>query len=344
MNNKQRKAFWNKLCDLPGENQAEEAKTLADAIQYPSYVARYRPVTVQSIHALQINRLYFSRPLYYDDPFDSFLHIDYRNLLQALLDTGDQKEKAINFCKEAMLRTGALDSASLNQLEAIAKSPNELILNTFIEQMKQTIPPYLQKVSRSICFTENDLNEAMWMKYADQHRGFCLIYDLSDDRNYRCDRHDCCQTCDNYRYGTPLYPVFYSDKRYNATEFALQLLVQLSNAPITDELKNILINHFKPWNWESTKISLIKSKCHEYDQEWRILSCPRQSESEPTPILWIPSGVVLGLRMDVSTAAIVIDAAKRAGIEHIYKAYIDDTGNLSKREIATLEESPADHQ
>lgn len=342
MNNEQRKAFWNVLCNLPGGNQAEEAKTLADAIQYPSYIARYRPVTVQSIHALRNNRLFFSRPFYYDDPFDSFLHIEYKNLAQALRDTSDKK-RAIAFWKETMMRTGTLDSANLNLLETIEKSPDELIINIFIEQMKQIIQPYLQKASRSICFTESDLNEAMWMKYADQHRGFCLIYDLSDDPNYRCDHYDGCKTCDNYRYGTPLYPVFYSDERYDATEFALQLLVQLSRAPISDELKNTLTNHFKPWIWESTKISLIKSKCHEHDQEWRILSCPRQSESDPNPIWWIPSGVVLGLRMEASNVAIVIDAAKSAGIKHIYEAYIDDTGKLSKREI-TREESPADHK
>ncbi len=47
-----------------------------DAIQYPRHLYRFRPVSFSSLDGLQGNKLYFSSADHYDDPFDSFLHID----------------------------------------------------------------------------------------------------------------------------------------------------------------------------------------------------------------------------------------------------------------------------
>lgn len=44
---------------------------------------------------------------------------------------------------------------------------------------------------------------------------------------------------------------------------------------------------------------------------------------------WIPSGVILGLRMDINEENLVVSLAKQAGIKNFYKAYIDVDGNLA---------------
>ena len=46
---------------------------------------RYRPVNLNSLEALRTNRLYFSSANYYDDPFDTFLHIDIDSIHQEFL-------------------------------------------------------------------------------------------------------------------------------------------------------------------------------------------------------------------------------------------------------------------
>lgn len=334
MNNNQRKVFWDKLCSLPGTNALEEAKDLFATIEYPKHIVRYRSVSTQSINAMQNNQLFFSKPACYDDPFDTFLHIDFEMIRRQLRNTADQKETILTFLEKQCREWGILTDEIRAKIQRVSDTPNETILDSFVHWMKGNIQPLVRHASRSICFAENELSEVMWMKYADQHGGFCLVFDLQDLQNMQCGKYDDCKSCDNYQNGFPLYPVYYSEERYDATEYALQLYVLASPAPVPEKFRAASLNSFKPLTWESTKVSLIKSKCHEYDQEWRILSCSRQLE--PKPLRWIPSGVVLGLRMSANDASIVIDAAKKAGIRHIYQAYIDDTGKLSKQEVSRM--------
>ena len=76
MNAQEREAFWKTLCALPGLDLSQDAKQLMAAIRFPKLLFRYRPVNLNSLEALRTNRLYFSSANYYDDPFDTFLHID----------------------------------------------------------------------------------------------------------------------------------------------------------------------------------------------------------------------------------------------------------------------------
>ena len=61
---------------LPGEDKKTESIQLIKSIKYPKLLFRYRQVNTKSLEALRMNKLYFSSANYYDDPFDTFLHID----------------------------------------------------------------------------------------------------------------------------------------------------------------------------------------------------------------------------------------------------------------------------
>lgn len=77
----------------------------------------------------------------------------------------------------------------------------------------------------------------------------------------------------------------------------------------------------------STWITLIKKKCHEYDEEWRMITaCPMKP---PVMMEWIPSGIILGLRMGVKEENLVVSMAKEAEINNIYKSVIDSKNKLS---------------
>ena len=49
------------------------------------------------------------------------------------------------------------------------------------------------------------------------------------------------------------------------------------------------------------------------------------------PVLreWIPCGIILGLRMDKAEENLVISMAREAGIEKIYKSFIDSQNRLN---------------
>ena len=76
MNSQEREIFWNTLCSLSGNDRKQDIEKLTQAIRLPKYLFRYRPVSLNSLEALRTNKLYFSSANYYDDPFDTFLHID----------------------------------------------------------------------------------------------------------------------------------------------------------------------------------------------------------------------------------------------------------------------------
>ena len=76
MDNEERLVFWNTLCSLPGKDIESESKQLSSNIKYPRFLYRYRSVNTRNLEALRTNKLYFSSANYYDDPFDTFLHIE----------------------------------------------------------------------------------------------------------------------------------------------------------------------------------------------------------------------------------------------------------------------------
>ena len=76
MDHNDREQFWKTLCSLPGNDIVAEREQLFKSIKYPKLLFRYRPVSTRSLEALRTNKLYFSSANYYDDPFDTFLHID----------------------------------------------------------------------------------------------------------------------------------------------------------------------------------------------------------------------------------------------------------------------------
>lgn len=48
----------------------------------------------------------------------------------------------------------------------------------------------------------------------------------------------------------------------------------------------------------------------------------------PVMMEWIPSGIILGLRMGVAEENLVVSMAKEAGIKNIYKSYINAQNKL----------------
>ena len=158
-----------------------------------------------------------------------------------------------------------------------------------------------------------------------------MIYDLENDDNYLCGKQQKCSNCGIKNFGTPLYPIYYSDSPYNATNFAKFVMLRKA-----EELKKVSIpkeiyRSIGTILWEIERITLIKKECHKYDEEWRMITgCPMK-----LPILmeWIPSGLILGLKMDLAEENLVVSLAKAAGIKNIYKSYINAKNELDAYKI-----------
>ena len=61
-----------------------------------------------------------------------------------------------------------------------------------------------------------------------------------------------------------------------------------------------------------------------------ITGCPMKP---PILMEWIPSGLILGLKMDLAEENLVVSLAKAAGIKNIYKSYINAKNELDAYKI-----------
>lgn len=72
----------------------------------------------------------------------------------------------------------------------------------------------------SVCFSDLWNNETLWIKYADQHKGYAIIYDLTDGDKLVCGTQEKCANCRFANNLYSFYPMYYSDEKYDATKFA----------------------------------------------------------------------------------------------------------------------------
>lgn len=320
-----RKAFWDALLNVKLDNP-QSIEALRQAATPPRLLCRFRPVSEKSLLQLQENKLYYSSADYYDDPFDTYFYIDLTNL-----------KRFVETLKQML---AGKNETVMKGLEAVAPLLN-VSSESLVQSLTHTVPDFselrgqlevirkdIQKQLFSICFCENPCNETLWLKYADNHRGFVQIYDLSCETTFLCGKEEICRNCPSGQHPPQFYPVFYSDERYDASKFALGCRMMQDThwgtlAPLVQQL--IL----KDMAWEVERISLIKKKCHEYDQEWRMLrpqiACGR------TYVKMRPCTVIAGLRMPEYQCRLVHSAATVAGISDIRKMYIDDSDRLNSR-------------
>lgn len=326
MNLSERKIFWDTLCSLRGTDIEGESEKLRQAIKLPRFLYRYRPVNLKTLEALRTNMLYFSSANYYDDPFDTFLYIDTNKIKNAILadiDNPQRMEEVKNIVKTILHFPEQL---AKEKVDFFVKESSQEHLNDFLEYTL-SLRGELKKNTWSVCFSENGLNEVLWLKYADQYRGVVLIYDLEKSENLLCGKQQKCLTCGISKFGTPLYPIYYSDTPYDATSFA-QFVILCNMAESSGIPQSSQLYHSADrYTWEREKITLIKKECHKYDEEWRmILPCPM---NPPIMREWIPSGIILGLRMEQAEANLVISIAKDAGIKQIFRTFINKNSQLS---------------
>lgn len=330
MNSEERQAFWNTLCSLDGRDIQKDSQIIKKKIKYPKHLYRYRSVSLSSIDALQMNMLKYSHANYYDDPFDTLIHIDFEQINANARKALQGTELIQNL--HNMAKSIGIDNELIKKAEGLLETSSVDGLMTGIEAyLKTNIQSLLKQNLWSVCFSQSATNETMWLKYADQYKGFCLEYDLSDGSKLLCGKQSKCENCVVQNSGTSLYPVYYSNEGYDATAYAFNLTIAyIASHHLDNSISNAIIQSLPSGAWEQERITLIKAKCHEHDEEWRMILHGQATGKVMQE--WIPSGIILGLRMEQEEKQILIRSAKMAGIEKCYETYINNQYKLALRE------------
>lgn len=324
--------YWKTLCSFTGENISDEINQLIKKIHYPRFLYKYRAVNNNNLDALCTNKLFFSKASSYDDPFDTFLHINADKIRQEFI-SNYSSPKAIEALAEGMKITfqnrSDIPQEFIQQVTSV-NGLKQLFASGITEQFLSyllTLRSRIQDEILSICFSEDGFNETLWLKYADMHKGFCLMYDLNDQGSLHCGKLAKCTNCGVYKYGTPIYPVYYTDTPHDATNFAKFVMGQDIAQRLGGSLPDFIQKELKPLPWEVERNSLIKKECHKYDKEWRMISNCKMNL--PAMIEWVPAGVIIGLRASQVDRHLIISMAKEAGIRKIYQSYIDEKNQLN---------------
>lgn len=333
----ERKRFWDVLKNAHDASE-ETGIRIASATPPIRTLCRFRTVNEGSLLQLQSNRLFFSSADYYDDPFDTYFYIDYKRfrhfveMLRTYNEAGGQEA-----IKSLLLQMGT-ERVNPSLIDSIVRClPATMPSLPYFEGKLSTLREELLRCCFSICFCDDPLNEVLWLKYADSHRGFVQIYEMHDPETNICGNKDACRYCSFATVQPGIYPVYYSDEHYDATTYvlgerALKVLAGVTNCPVPN-LSDIISGMLA---WEVERISLIKKRCHEHDGEWRMI-CPFRPKERPV-IGMKPSAIALGLRMPEYERRLVVSAAKVAGISTVYEMYIDGQNCLGMRPI-TLQTS-----
>lgn len=331
MSHDEMEEYWKTLCSFKGDNIPSEINLLNSKIKYPQYLYKYRAVNNNNLDALRSNKLFFSKASSYDDPFDTFLHIDKAKIFKHLSDKLNSIETLtplINEIKQTFQNQPAIPQDYFKQVTNIdgLKQLFKDNITQFLDNIL-TLRTKIQNEILSICFSENGFNESLWLKYADMHRGFCLMYDLCDTESFHCGKMDKCLECGVHKYGVSIYPIYYSKQPYDATNLAFFLIAHEMKMKLDTSLQELIQQKIQPVPWEIERTSLIKKECHKYDEEWRMIA--KCKMNLPATVEWVPAAVIIGLRTSAVDTNLIISMAKEAGIKKIYKSYIDEKSMLN---------------
>lgn len=284
----------------------------------PEKLYRYRKFDSNSIDALYKNLITTSKPYSFNDPFDSLIYADSTAILDEIKKPGS-RENFSKWLKNNPIILSSLSEKELELIHSVLQKPqnqyNKLVENVMDKIKLQFEKEFLDAVNflktypNIACFSETQTSPTMWAHYADSHQGFVLEYNL---KNYHSPCSSCSLKCNNEHYEL-LFPVIYSDERFNAKDFiaaywAQKLLYNLPSnifIPKDDELAIYKILSYKSLDWE-------------YEKEWRIISL---CNNKPV-IKRKPTGIYLGTNMPAGNKGFLKDYADKNDIP-VYEMYIE---------------------
>lgn len=271
---------------LPAEEKSKRYKPIIDFLQteIPSALYRYRSCGELSFGAFSEDQLWFSKPKVMNDDFDALISYDGEAINRQITENFQRAFQVVNAIKNGEI-VPELIKQVLPQMQTIEKN----ILQTsaddiqtrfaegeqaFQKYAQAELPPLstlIQDKIKIACFSESIESALMWGYYTDNSSGFALAYDFRDFQYPNCSKYN--SPCLNGG-AFNLFPVIYSDERFDATEYVSWLWQQNMIHEIngfTEEQKAILKELLPcPDDFMATKIVLHKSNEWASEKEWRM--------------------------------------------------------------------------
>ncbi len=212
----------------------------------PKRLYRYRTFSEYSMREILLQNVFLAKPSSFDDRFDSqYISFEQPEIPRLKSEEEIAKEKVISF----------LD-------DLIVKDRNAFFHN----------------VLRISCFTTDCCNVPMWYYYANQHKGMCIEYDLSDLPAFD-------------EAGYCFLPVIYPNRN-----------------------EEILFRKLgKRLNSDAVCNALIKNKDWEFEKEWRMIRISDKTEKEYASVKI--KKVIMGCDASLESTVLLADMIKKNDLD-----------------------------
>ncbi len=250
-------------------------------------LCRYRTINEKNLDALKTCRLYFSTPgESFNDPFDNLIYADPMRILSGI--KNEIQTNMDDYIKQLKKENHVLATFA----DILYHSPqNDRLLSKFINECELGIEQFKEDLlnnTRIICFSELYDSMLMWSHYADQHKGFALIYDKESIESANA------------------YTI--NDELIVKKPLLLPVKYVKNQVNLTEDIENHLKNHFMEKSTGTTPYeeTLSQSKLKQsiteksldwkYEKEWRLI--PRHIDLDHVSNLGYlmikPKAVIIG--------------------------------------------------
>jgi len=292
----------------------------------PENLYRYRSCTDYNYEALLNDKLILTKPTLFNDPYDSLLFIDKHSILQTLKN-GEQdnvdfigliksniqfrEEQEQSLGKELVERFANLKPYKSKIEELVSKQLSIKKILTEAEVFIETSLKSLKQSSLVGCFSEDVSSILMWSHYAQNHKGFALNYDFKS--MYYIDV-GIPNVVGSHFVDKKLFPVKYSDERYDATAY-------IDFHMLDAFYKSVDLEYHEPFfdKLFYYKIQLLKSKEWQYEKEWRIIQQTNIDLFDGKPDFHYvenisPKEIFLGANINNADKDILIEISKKKNL------------------------------
>jgi len=276
------------------EDQAYELKY----INRPKSIFKFRGVNQEFfpkyIEEIKDEMIWVARPDRFNDPYEIYFKADVqKTFFEFYLRKYPRIKSEIPLEVLESIRAGERPSERLFQY-FLAKSGNlskgslEVLEEKFKNENLDQNRKFMNDTVKVCCFSERNDSIPMWAHYADEHKGFCIEYDIYD------------QAKELIRF---LFPIIYTDEITDVTK-------ELSDGVI---------------GW-GIKPTIFKSKDWSYEKEWRFIrSTPPDPPYVGVHLKFFPiKGIYLGTDIKDEHKSKLIEIAATKNIP-VYKMTMSDT-------------------
>lgn len=322
----------------------------------PQKLFRFRTCNADNIISFQRQTISTCVAKAFKDRYDSLVYIDRTNIdnvFQQFVDAGGVEAICSSFedgttteVLESILSPAAImkmneELENMPQQDRLSYLHNNL--SNFRAQFSYRISSYIEymradRLTKIACFTEDIRSLYMWNQYADGYKGYALEYDFRDYYRQGCincpDIQDCKKENKNI---SRLFPIIYSNERYNATGSVLnimlsEILEQIGNKDI--QLPIDQLHWYKAYLYKDVN-------AYSHEKEWRIITrCPNQLDSDYTEISHANclKAIYFGPFMEKRYKEFLINIAHGMGIKQ-YDVTLDEHSTKYELKVCEIEMS-----